>query len=80
MMIIDFYDIYSIFNFPPVRLCVLSLCTPNLDFERGGCWRTRVTHDRRTVFSDELMTDLGGSSNWESSFSDSGGSSRDIGE
>ena len=60
-MIIDFYDVYSIFKFPPVRLCVLSLCTPNLDFERGGCWRTRVTHDRQTVFSDERMPDLGGS-------------------
>ena len=31
------------------------------NFERGGCWRTRVTHDRRTVFSDEQMPDLGGS-------------------
>ena len=34
---------------------------PILDFERGGCWRTRVTHDRCTVFSDERMPDLGGS-------------------
>ena len=25
------------------------------------CWRTRATHDRRTVFSDEQMPDLGGS-------------------
>ena len=25
-----------------VSQCVLSLCTPNLDFERGGCWRTRA--------------------------------------
>ena len=45
---------------PPVSLCVPSLCTPNLDFERGGCWRTRVTHARRTVFCVQ-MTDLGGS-------------------
>ena len=46
------FDAYSIcYIFPPVSLCVLSLYTPNLDFERGGCWRTRVTHDRRTVFS-----------------------------
>ena len=46
------FDAYSICcMFPPASLCVLSLCTPNLDFERGGCWRTRATHDRRTVFS-----------------------------
>ena len=31
-------------------VCVLSLCTPNLDFERGGCWRTHAMHDRRTAF------------------------------
>ena len=44
-------------SFPPVSLCVLSLCTPNLDFEREGCWRTRVTHDRRTVFfTNECQT------------------------
>ena len=49
LSVFDAYSIYYIF--PPVSLCVLSLCTPNLDFERGGCWRTRVTHDRRTVFS-----------------------------
>ena len=48
-------------SFLPQAQFVLSLCTPNLDFERGWCWRTRVTHDRQTVFSDERMPDLGGS-------------------
>ena len=44
-------------TFPPVSSCVPSLCTPNLDFERGGCWRTRVTHDRQTVFlTNECQT------------------------
>ena len=57
---VDFVDC-GLSMFPPVSSCVPSLCTPNLDFERGGCWRTRVTHDTRTVFSDELMADLGGS-------------------
>ena len=57
---VGFFILALLIVFPPASLCVPSLHTPNLDFERGGCWRTRITHDRQTNgLFNEQMPDLG---------------------